>query len=297
MPSATRSRATGGRGVTRSATCGTPRWCRCSRPTTSGVLQATTLIELLQERHPGQFDRRPGAHAAAPAPRLARRARPDPGGLLRAGARRGSRGGRRFHARDRARRDDRGALLEHLLFEFVLSFSGWHVGVPRVRRDLRGARLRDPRRARGARRRAAGAALRQSLGSDARATPHRRASADSSVQAVLDHYGMSSTRIQPGESHENGVVEQRHRRTKRALAEALVIRGSKDFDAVEEYTALVVDIVDRRNRGSPTRRPSIARRFGRCPPRRCRATRRTRPGRAAGARFASAGGPTRCRRG
>jgi hypothetical protein len=59
---------------------------------------------------------------------------------------------------------------------------------------------------------------------------------------------MSSTRIQPGESHENGVAEQRHRRTKRALAEALVIRGSKDFDTIEEYTAFVIDIIDRRNR-------------------------------------------------
>jgi len=29
-------------------------------------------------------------------------------------------------------------------------------------------------------------------------------------QAVLDHYDLKSTRIQPGESHENGVVEQRH---------------------------------------------------------------------------------------
>ena len=67
-------------------------------------------------------------------------------------------------------------------------------------------------------------------------------------QAVLDHYGMKSTRIQPGESHENGVVEQRHYRTKRALAEALVIRGSYDFATLEDYERFVQGIVERHNR-------------------------------------------------
>jgi hypothetical protein len=59
---------------------------------------------------------------------------------------------------------------------------------------------------------------------------------------------MRSTRIQPGESHENGVVEQRHYQTKRAIAEALVIRGSHDFATVEDYKAFVRDIADRNNR-------------------------------------------------
>ena len=54
-------------------------------------------------------------------------------------------------------------------------------------------------------------------------------------RAVLDHYGLRSTRIQPGESHENGVAEQRHFRTKHAVAEALVIRGSREFESVEAY--------------------------------------------------------------
>lgn len=31
------------------------RWCRCSTPTRRACLQATTLLELLQERHPGRF--------------------------------------------------------------------------------------------------------------------------------------------------------------------------------------------------------------------------------------------------
>jgi len=63
--------------------------------------------------------------------------------------------------------------------------------------------------------------------------------------SVLEHYGLKSTRIQPGESHENGVVEQRHRRTKRAVAEALVLRGSSDFPSVESYEAFVREAVAR----------------------------------------------------
>ncbi|MDV7400040.1 IS21 family transposase, partial [Arthrospira platensis SPKY1] len=38
---------------------------------------------------------------------------------------------------------------------------------------------------------------------------------------VLDHYGLSSSRIRPGEAHENGVVEKGHDVLKSALEQAL----------------------------------------------------------------------------
>lgn len=66
-------------------------------------------------------------------------------------------------------------------------------------------------------------------------------------RGVLDHYGLRSTRINPGESHENGVVEQRHCRTKSLIAQALVVRGSSDFATEERYRLFVVDIVERDN--------------------------------------------------
>jgi hypothetical protein len=47
--------------------------------------------------------------------------------------------------------------------------------------------------------------------------------------ALLEHYGMKSTRIFPRKAHENGVVEQAHRRTKSILAQMLVLRGSQTF--------------------------------------------------------------------
>ena len=67
-------------------------------------------------------------------------------------------------------------------------------------------------------------------------------------RGILDHYGLRSTRIQPGESHENGVVEQRHYRTKSALAQGLLLRGSADFASEADYRSFVAHIVAKQNR-------------------------------------------------
>lgn len=67
-------------------------------------------------------------------------------------------------------------------------------------------------------------------------------------RGALEHYDLRSTRIRPGESHENGVVEQRHRRTKSVLAQALLLRGSADFATEGVYRAFVADIVAKQNR-------------------------------------------------
>jgi hypothetical protein len=68
--------------------------------------------------------------------------------------------------------------------------------------------------------------------------------------AVLAHYGLRSTRIHPGRSHENGVVEQGHYRLKSSLAQALVIRGSRDFETVAVYETFVQEVVQKLNRSS-----------------------------------------------
>ena len=65
---------------------------------------------------------------------------------------------------------------------------------------------------------------------------------------ILDHYGLKATRTNSYSAHENGVAEQGHRRLKDAVAQALVLRGSSDFESVEQYAKFVRSIVDRRNR-------------------------------------------------
>jgi Mu transposase-like protein len=56
---------------------------------------------------------------------------------------------------------------------------------------------------------------------------------------------MRSTRIRPGEGHENGVAEQAHYRLKSAIGQALVLRGSRDFSDVAAYEQWVRGVVER----------------------------------------------------
>ena len=71
---------------------------------------------------------------------------------------------------------------------------------------------------------------------------------------VLDHYGLDSSRIQPGKPHENGVAEQSHFRTKTAIEQALLLRGDRDFDDESSYLRFVRAVVDEeRNRPAAAR--------------------------------------------
>ena len=65
---------------------------------------------------------------------------------------------------------------------------------------------------------------------------------------ILDHYGLKATRTNSYSAHENGVAEQGHRRLKDVIAQELILRGSADFESVEQYAKFVRSIVDRRNR-------------------------------------------------
>lgn len=136
----------------------------------------------------------------------------------------------------------------HLLFHFVLTFSGWTYvalafgetfealvagvqgalwklgGVPRV---LRSDNL---------------SAATHELKEGGRSLTRR-------FKDVLDHYGLASTRIRPGESHENGVVERTNGLVKSAIAQALVIRGSADFPDAHDYLEFVRDAVARARGG------------------------------------------------
>ena len=136
----------------------------------------------------------------------------------------------------------------HLLFQLILSHSGWRYaevaagetflalqqglqnalwtlgGVPEVvRSDNTSAATHELRSSRG------------------------RALNDN-YAALLDHYSLRSTRINPGQSHENGVAEHAHYRLKDAIDQALILRGSRDFDTVDDYASFVRQMVERRNR-------------------------------------------------
>lgn len=66
---------------------------------------------------------------------------------------------------------------------------------------------------------------------------------------VLDHYGVRPDANTPGRGHENGDVEQAHHRFKRAVAQALLLRGSRDFASQAQYAAFLRTLLVSRNRG------------------------------------------------
>lgn len=138
-----------------------------------------------------------------------------------------------------------GMRFDHLLFELALSFSGWRwptvalsesyeallLGVQEALWRLGGVVevLRSDNLS----------AATHELPTSGGRTLTRR------YQGLLDHYGLESTRISPSKAHENGVVEQAHRRTKSILAQMLVLRGSRDFPSLEEYQRWVREVIER----------------------------------------------------
>ena len=73
-------------------------------------------------------------------------------------------------------------------------------------------------------------------------------------RAVLDHYGTKASLITPGRAHENGIAEQRHYRTISALAQALVLRGSRDFERLEAYRSFITETLERSHNRHTTER-------------------------------------------
>ena len=179
-----------------------------------GVLEAKVVLEVLRQRYPEQFQ--PGQ-----ARTLQRRFRDwrarhgvEPEVFFQQVAVPGREAAIDFtHATDLGV-TIAGEPLPHLLFEFVLSYSHWTwvavafgetfealvAGVQGALWALGGvpAVLRSDNLS------AATHELKASSGRDL--TPRFR--------AVLEHYGMRSSRITPGRAHENGVAEQAHRRLK-----------------------------------------------------------------------------------
>jgi hypothetical protein len=208
-----------------------------------GVLEAKLVLEVLRMRYPEQFH-------AGQARTLQRRFRDwrarhgvEPEVFFEQVAAPG-----REAAIDFTHATDLGVTIAgepfpHLLFEFVLSYSHWTWvaiafgetfealaaslqgalwalgGVPAV---LRSDNL--------------SAATHELKGSRGRDLTTR-------FRAVLEHYGMRSSRITPGRAHENGVAEQAHRRLKSLVAQALLVRGHAAFDDIAPYDAFVQEVV------------------------------------------------------
>ncbi|MFP5209397.1 MAG: IS21 family transposase [Acidobacteriota bacterium] len=68
-------------------------------------------------------------------------------------------------------------------------------------------------------------------------------------EGLMRYYGLAGEKIQAGHGNENGDVEQRHHRFKRAVEQELLLRGSRDFVSGDEYRRFLQALFFRLNAG------------------------------------------------
>ena len=68
-------------------------------------------------------------------------------------------------------------------------------------------------------------------------------------KGLMRCYGLESEKTQAGHGNENGDVEQRHHRFKRAVGQELMLRGSVDFASVDQYRRFLAAMLERLNVG------------------------------------------------
>jgi hypothetical protein len=136
-----------------------------------------------------------------------------------------------------------GAPFPHLLFDFVLRYSGWTWTALAFGETFEAlvAGLQGALWALGG----VPSVLRSDNLSAATHELKRSSGRDLTVRfrAVLDHYALRSSRITPGQAHENGVAEQANGRVKALVAQALIVRGHPDFADQAAYEHFVQEVV------------------------------------------------------
>jgi hypothetical protein len=214
-------------------------------------LEAKTVFEYLQRRDPGQFadgqlrtlQRRVKSWRATEGPaREVFFAQQHPPG--------------RLGASDFTHMEELGVTLQgqsfpHLIYHFVLTYSNWEAGTlcysesfESLCEGLQNAIWelgKVPQRHR----------------TDRLSTAVNNASDPAEFteryQGLLRYYGLQGEKTQAGHGHENGDVEQRHHRFKRAVGQELLLRGSRDFASVAEYQQFLQGLFERLNAGRKPR--------------------------------------------
>jgi hypothetical protein len=93
-------------------------------------------------------------------------------------------------------------------------------------------------------------------------------------EGLLCHYGLEGRKTQPASPHENGDVEQRHHRFYRAIDQALMLRGHRDFESRRAYEAFRGKVLHQVNAGRRDRLGEELKVLRQLPARRLEACRR-----------------------
>ncbi|HDO25667.1 MAG TPA: IS21 family transposase [Nitrospirae bacterium] len=145
----------------------------------------------------------------------------------------------------------RGELFKHLIYHLVLTYSNWETfticysesfeslsaGLQNALWELGGV----PVRHRSDRMSAA-------VNKDCNPETFTR-----NYRSLLRHYGITPERTNVRAAHENGDVETSHRHFKRAVSQALMLRGSKEFHSIAEYEQCLRRIAGQLNAGRSER--------------------------------------------
>ena len=210
-------------------------------------LKPMTLFDYLQEQYPGQYpqvlrtlQRRVQAWKAVhgPAPEVMFELRHEPGVM----------GISDFTELKGVTITIAGKPFEHLLYHYRLAYSGWEyaqiiqggesfVGLSE---GLQNALV------------ASGGATKAHR-TDSRSAAYRNlgGKAPKRLTQLYDelchHYRLAPTRNNKGIAHENGAIESPHGHLKNRLTQALLLRGSHDFDSVQDYQAFIETAVEKLN--------------------------------------------------
>lgn len=138
-----------------------------------------------------------------------------------------------------------GEKFDHLFYHFTLTYSNWEWGricfsesLESLRSGLRECLMR------------AGGVTREHLTDSLAAAVHNIHSAGDfkdRYAEILSAFGMQGRRTQPRCPNENGDNEQRHYRFKKALDQALMLRGSRNFLSIKEYEQFLHKLLHKLN--------------------------------------------------
>ena len=210
-------------------------------------LEAKTVFEYLQRQNPGRFQdgqlrtlqrRVKGWRATEDPAREVFFAQQHPAGRL---------GASDFTHMEELGVTIQGQSFVHLIYHFVLTYSNWEAGTvcysesfESLSEGLQNALWRlgkVPERHR---------TDRLSTAVNNMSDP---AEFTERYQGLMRFYGLEGEKTQANHGNENGDVEQRHHRFKRAVAQELMLRGSVDFASVDEYWHFLEAMFERLNVG------------------------------------------------
>jgi len=144
-----------------------------------------------------------------------------------------------------------GRLFKHMIFHFVLTYSNWETGFICYSESFESLSAGLQK------------ALWQLGGVPKKHQTDRFSAAvnnlsdksqfTKSYQTLLDYYGIKGQKIEPAKPNQNGDVEQSHYRFKKAVDQALMLRGNRNFTSVKKYRQFLALIFRQLNAGRALR--------------------------------------------